>query len=110
MPRQKGSKNKITLDRIKLKQNELLELNKLYEEQLGIIKNNQTEPKDIAPELEELPKKETNIEDNQTYKDYNLTEPPKTEKIEIKEKEIKPKPKKEKIAVETKKVKKFLFE
>jgi hypothetical protein len=110
MPRAKGSKNKVTLDRIKLKQQELLKLNEDYEKQLKGIKNTQPEPTEPTPKQEELPKTETNISDNQTYKDYNLTDPAKTEKIEIKEKEVRPKPKKEKIPVETKKVSKYLFE
>lgn len=110
MPRAKGSKNKVTLDKIKLKQQELLKLNEDYEKQLKGIKNTQQEPTEPTPKQEELPKTETNISDNPTYKDYNLTEPVKTEKIEITEKEIKPKPKKEKTPVETKKVSKYLFE
>ena len=88
MGRNKGSKNKITLDRIKLKQQELLKLNEDYTKQLENIKTKkiQTEQAEQIQRPPELTKKEVDIKDNSTYKEYTLNEnytEPKKENNEI---------------------------
>ena len=88
MGRNKGSKNKITLDRIKLKQQELLKLNEDYTKQLENIKTKkiQTEQAEQIQTPPELTRKEVDIKDNPTYKEYTLNEnytEPKKENNEI---------------------------
>ena len=88
MGRNKGSKNKVTLDRIKLKQEELLILTENYRGQLENIKFKEVQKpsKEENQIQQELTKTAANIKDNPTYKEYTLNEnysDPKKENKEI---------------------------